>query len=719
MTELHHTRRAFLKGTGGLIVAAYLPSCGHTQRGAPDDFVANAFVRITPDNRVIFTLARVEMGQGTMTSETMLVAEELGLELKEIEVEHAPNHADYRNPQFLVQSTGGSTSTTTSFEPLRQAGAMAREALLGAAAAEWGVPKNELVLEHKLVRHAKTKREAKMGDFAVRARDFVDSDAKPKPREEWKLIGTSQARIDAKAKVDGTAVFGADPDPPNLEVAVVIHGPYGSTLVSYDADAAQKMPGVKAIFPISTGVAVVADRYPRARKAASAVKVEWSKSDFSTKQMFAEYGALLDKNPGDEARDDGDADEIIEKSANAISAEYRFPYVAHAAMEPMTTTVWVDGDRCEIWAPTQATMLNATIASEVTGISKDKITVHQTLLGGGFGRKGYGDVVQQAAEIAKQRPGPVRLMYSREDDIQRDLFRPASLHRVRAVVDKGKPIAWTHSLVTQSSLFTELMKPLLKEAVPGFMAGAALWGARTFAPDPSILEGATTLPYAIENVKVCYHRSETVVPTGVWRAVGHTFNGFVSETFIDELAVLAKKDPYEFRRDLLQAHPRHLAVLETAAKKGDWGKPLANGRARGIAVHESFHSYASVVVEASLDGKLPRVDRVVVAVDCGVVINPDGVRAQVESGVIYGLASALTQQAITLVDGRVEQSNFHDFELLRMHQCPKIEVHLVKSDAAPTGIGEVAVAPTPPAVANAFFQLTGKRIRELPIRLEA
>lgn len=718
MNELNFTRRTLLKGAGGLIVAAYLPGCGHTQRGAPGDFAPNAFLRVTPDDRVIFTLARVEMGQGTKTSETMLVAEELNLDLAEIEIEHAPNHSDYKNPDYMIQSTGGSNSTKSSYEPLRKAGAVTREALLGAAAAEWGVERASLSMEHKKIRHAASGREAAIGAFAARAPDFVDEDAKPKPKKDWRLLGTSPKRVDAQSKVDGTAIFGADPDPANVEVAVVIHGPHGAKLESFDAEAAKKMPGVKAIFAISTGVAVVADRYPRARKAAGAVKTSWTKSEFSSEKMFQEYRALLEKSAGDSALDEGDAEELVEKAPHKVTAEYRFPYIAHAAMEPMNATVWVDGDRCEIWAPTQATMMCASVAAAVTGISRDKIRVHQTLLGGGFGRKTYGDVVAQAAEIAKQRPAPVRLMYSREDDLQRDLFRPASLHKISGVVEKGKLVAWAHRLVAQSSLFTEETKPMLEEVVPKFMTGAALWGARTFAKDSSIVEGAATFPYAVENIKVSYHRTETPIPTGVWRSVGHSFNAFVVETFLDELGALAKKDPYELRRELLRDQPRHLAVLEAAAKHAEWGKALPPGRARGIAVHESFHSYAAIVVELSLDGKKPRVERVVAAIDVGTVLNPDGVRAQVESGVVYGLASALTRQAITFAGGRAQESNFHDFELLRMHECPKIEVQVIDSDAPPTGIGEVAVAPTAPAVANALFHLTGKRVRELPIKLE-
>jgi isoquinoline 1-oxidoreductase/isoquinoline 1-oxidoreductase beta subunit len=701
--------------TGGLLVGAYLPGCKHTQWGAPGDFAPNAFVRVTPDDRVIFTLARVEMGQGTMTSETMLVAEELNLDPKEIEVEHAPNHEDYQNPDYLIQNTGGSNSTKSSYEPLRRAGATVREALLGAAASQWDVPKGELVLEGKTVRHSKSSREIRIGALAERARDFIDDDAEPKPRSEWRYLGKPQPRRDAQSKVDGTAIFGADPEPAGVEVAVVLHPPYGGALEIFDASEAKKMPGVRAIFEVPSGLAIVADRYPRARKAANAVKVQWTKSTFSTEQMFADYGALLDVDDGSSARSDGDVEDVFEENKQIIEAEYRFPYVAHATMEPMTTTVWVQEKRCDVWAPTQSTTLCANMASEVLDMPAKYIHVHQTLLGGGFGRKAYGDVVREAAEIAKHRPAPVRLIYSREDDLQRDLYRPASLHRLRAAIDGDTILAWQHRIVSQSSLFNAGGKDMMKEILPLGPEEMAVSVARSLVTDGSIVEGAANLPYAIENVEVSYHSVDTPIPTGVWRSVGHSFNAFIAETFIDELATMLGKDPFLYRRDSLAKFPRHLGVLNLAAEKAGWDQPLAEGHARGIAVHESFHSFAALVVELSLVDKKPRVHRVVAAVDCGLVMNPDGLRAQVESGVIYGLSSALTRHAITIKDGWVEQSNFHDFEVLRMHECPKIETHLVDSDAPPTGIGEVAVAPIAPAVANALARLTGKRYRELPL----
>lgn len=719
MSEAVHTRRAFLRGVGlaagGLAIAVHLPSCARVQRGAPGDFAPNAFLRVTPDDRVIFTLARVEMGQGVTTSETMLVAEELNLDPKEIEVEHAPNHEDYKNPEYLIQSTGGSNSTKTSYIPLRKAGAMVREALIGAAAANWAVARSEVTLEGKELRHLATKRTIKIGALAERAGDFLDEDAEPKPRAEWRIIGKSQPRLDAQAKVDGTAIFGADPEPPGTETAVLVHGPFGSELESFDAAAALKMPGIKAIFAVSKGVAVVADRYPRARKAAALVKTTWTASNFSSDGLFADYARTLDEEDGDSARSEGDVEDVFETATQQVKAEYRFPFLAHATMEPMNATVWVQADRCDVWAPTQATMSCANITSRVTGMSAKKIHVHQTLLGGGFGRKTYGDVVELAAEIAKERPNPVRLVYSREDDLQRGMYRPLSLHRIRGAVRGGEIAAWEHTMIAQSALFTPGMKPMLEEVVPRFLTGMALGAAKSFATDGSVVEGANTIPYAIENIEVAYHVGEAPIPTAVWRSVGHSFNAFVVETFFDELAALAGKDAFTYRRDLLARHPRHLAVLERAAKEAQWGKSMPAGHAQGLAVHESFGSFAAIVAEVSVENGKPRVHRVVAAIDVGVAINPDGLRAQVEGGVIFALSSALTKEAITFENGRVQQSNFHDFESLRMHESPVIETHIIESDEPPTGIGEVAVAPTPPAVANALARLTGKRYRELPL----
>jgi isoquinoline 1-oxidoreductase/isoquinoline 1-oxidoreductase beta subunit len=713
------TRRDFLRDSGlfagSLVVGLHLESCAHAPWGAPHDLAPNAFLRVTPDDRIVFTLARVEMGQGTMTSETMLVAEELGVDPALIEIEFAPNDSAYKNPDYGLQTTGGSNSTKSSFDVLRQAGATVREALLGAAMSELGVGRASLRLEGKAVRELPAGRTLRIGALAERARAFVNDRAPLKPRSEWTLIGRSRVRLDAQAKVDGSAVFGADPDPPGVEVAVVIRGPFGSALEGYDATTAKAMPGVKAVFPIASGVAVVADRYWRARKAAAAVSARWSKAEFGTDVLFADYARRLDQDAGRSARSEGRAEEVLRKSARVITAEYRLPFVAHVAMEPMTATAWVKDDACEVWAPTQSPTLCANVAARVSGISASRIRVHQTLLGGAFGRKSYADAVAEAVEISLNRHAPVRVIWSREDDIQYDMFRPGSLHRVRGAVDGGRALAWSHRLIAQSALLTDAMTDTAVELVPRMFAGATIWAMRTFTTDDSVVEGAADLPYAIENIDVRYQVAQAPIPTGIWRSVGHSFNGFVAETFIDELADALERDPFEFRRELLCDRPRHLGVLERAAKEAGWGTPLPAGRARGIAVHESFGGFVAAVAELSLEGGRPQVHRLVAAVDAGPVVNPDGVRAQIEGGLVFGLSTALTRQEITVKNGRVEQANFNDFEVLRMHQCPEIEVHIVESGFAMSGVGEIGVAVAAPAVANALFRLTGVRARTLPL----
>lgn len=717
------SRRAFLRdlaATGaGLAVAVHLPGCTSIpRRGAgPEDWVPNAVLRITPDDRIVFTLARVEMGQGTLTSETMFVAEELGAELSEVEVEHAPADRAYANPDWVLQTTGGSNSTRSSFEPLRRAAASVREALLAAAAETLGAPRAELELRGKVVVHTKTGERLPIGGLTERAKAHL-GDAEPKPRAEWRLLGRSQTRKDAQSKSDGSAVFSADLAPEGVEVAVVVRGPFGGRLLGFDADEASKQPGVKAVFEIPSGVAVVADGYHRAKKAARLVEADWSKSEVSTEALFKEYAAKLDEGYGDEVRDDGDVEDALEAATpeQTLEAEYALPFVAHACMEPMTATAWVRPGRTDIWLPTQSPAFVQLRAAEIAGVDADEVHVHQTLLGGAFGRKSLSDYAEEAVAISKARRAPVRLIWSREDDIRHGFYRPATLHRLKAVVREGRPVAWGHRMAGQSSMF-DLSEPMLEEIVPGFLTGLAQWGAETFGHDNSIVEGAHELPYAIEHVRVGYHRTYSPVPSAIWRSVGFSHNGFVVESFVDELAHAAKQDPLQFRKTLLAGHPRHLACLEAVERMSRWGEWRPRDRALGVAVVASFESVVAEVAEVSVEDGRPRVHDVWAAVHCGTAINPDGVKAQIEGGVIFGLSAALTQQAITVEDGWVQQSNFHDFEVLRMHECPNVHVEIIESDAPPTGTGEPGVPPAAPAVANAVFALTGERLRRLPLRL--
>ncbi len=684
---------------------------------AKDAFAPNAFLEVTSEHKIIFTLARVEMGQGTMTSETMLIAEELNQELSSIEVVNAPAHSAYINPEYSVQSTGGSNSTKTSFNLLRKAAAVVREALIGAAAEALGVARDTLKLEGIYVSHQASKQRLKIGSLIDAAKRHIDSSAQPKPSSQWKLIGKSQQRLDARAKVDGSAIFGADPTPKNVETAVVVHGPFGAKLLSFQSHGAEKLPGVRAILEIPSGVAIVADRYPQARKAVEKLEIVWSESNTSSQQLLKEYSQILEKDAGSTARSEGDASEIIDKAGSeTIRVDYEFPFLAHAAMEPMVATAWVRPDKCEVWAPTQSTSFCQNEAMRITGLSGDQVIVYQTFIGGGFGRKSYIDVVAEAVTISQKRGRPIRVVWSREDDIQQDLFRPASRHRLRSVLKNGKPQAWEHRMISQSSTFTQDFEGLMAEIIPSSLTGLALWGAKTFATDNSIVEGAKELPYDIKNLSISYHAAECPVPSGIWRSVGHSQNAFVTETFIDELATRSGHNPYEFRKELLTKHPRHLSTLELAVAKSGWGDKLPEGHALGLAVHESFNSFCTQVAEVSLlDDGTPRVHRVVAAVDCGTVVNPDGVIAQIEGGIIFGLSAAIKKQEITIEKGRVRQSNFHDFEVLRMHECPQVEVYIVPSEAPPTGVGEVGVPPIAPAVANALYVLTGRRKRRLPL----
>ncbi len=719
MKPILRSRRAFLRDTGlaaaGLTVAVHLPGCARLpSQGAPGDWTANAVLRITPDDRIIFTLARVEMGQGTLTSETMLVAEELNISPSEIEIEHAPAHPAYVNPNYGIQTTGGSNSTSSSFEPLRKAGAAVRQALIGAAAARWKVSGDEIQLEGKFVVHASTERRLNIGALVAEAQNYL-GDAEPKPKEQWRLLGKSQPRLDARSKSDGTAVFSADIRPKNVEVAVVVRGPFGSEVLSFDATSASKLPGIKAIFQIPSGIAVVADKYYRALKATRVLTVEWSTSELSSEGLFREYENKLKEGPGDVVRDDGDADAALQGQVG-LEAQYKLPFLAHATMEPPTATAWVQTDRTDIWAPTQSPTFCRNQAARITGQDAETISVYQTLIGGGFGRKALADFVVEAVHISKQRKCPVRLMWSRENDVQHDIYRPASLHRLKALLHEGQPVAWTHRMAGQSAIF-DTSEPMLEEMVPGFMTGMAQWGANTFTDDNSIIEGAKELAYDIGNIQVSYHRTFSPMICGIWRSVGYSANGFVTECFIDELAHAAKADPAEFRKNLLAHHPRHLRTLEAVMKASSWHSTPKKGRARGIAVHESFGSVVAQVAEISIENERPRVHKVWAAVECGLAINPDGVRAQIEGAIVFGLSTAVADQEITVKAGRVQQSNFHDYRVLRMNECPDIEVEIIASDAAPSGVGEPGVPPVAPAVANAVFALTGQRLRELPLKL--
>jgi len=726
-------RRAFLLGSasGMLAVGCALGPTGgrvwrhHRRTG---EFQPNAWIRILANGTIVFTLDRVEMGQGTMTSHAVMVCEELEVDPKQIEIEHAEARRAYINPdrQIRVQITGGSTSTRSSWEPLREAGAVAREMLRRAAAETWRVPLAECVASAGTIRHDKSRRVAKYGEL-VRAASRQDvPSVKLKEPAQWKLIGKSHDRLDARPKVDGTGVYGIDVKLPGLLTAVVVRPPvFGAKVRSYESMPARAQRGVFDVVEIPEGVAVIADGYWEARKGAERLAVQWDEGHGATLDTTTLSAAFerLTKSRGTKApRDDGDAYDAM--TGTVIEAIYKLPYLAHATMEPQNATAWIRNGRCEVWAPTQTPGIAQFRVAEAIGFDLDDVEIHTTMLGGGFGRRGLVDYAVEAARIAQQVGKPIKVIWSREDDQAHDFYRPMSVSRIKGAIDQRGIRAWLHRVVCQSIVANEagdFLGAMVPKATPRALrrmvaAGPPRMMARGTLNDMTSTEGAHDLPYAIPNLRVEYTPVEAPVPVGFWRSVGHSHNAFVVESFFDELAHAANRDPYELRRTLLAKHPRHLAVLELAATKADWGKPLPAGVGRGIALHASFESYCAQVIEAAVEGNRVRVHRVVCAIDCGRVVNPGLVAAQVESAVIFGLSAALKQQ-ITLREGRVQETNFHTFRALRMFESPIIETHIVPSTKDPTGVGEPGVPPVAPALCNAIFAATGKRIRTLPVEV--
>jgi len=712
------SRRDFLKAGAaagaGLTLAVYLPGCSRdgavaAAAVATPTFLPNAWLRIGPDGWVTVVVDRSEMGQGVDTALPMLVAEELDADWKRVRVEHAPPGKEYANPMFGIQGTGGSTSVRAAFKPLREAGAKARAMLVAAAAAEWGVDAGGLRTEKGQVIGAGGKK-LSYGALADKAATLpVPETVALKDPKDWKLIGTSVGRLDLEAKVTGRAGFGIDATAPGMLTALVARPPvFGGKVKSFDATAAKAVPGVKDVVQISSGVAVVAAGYWEAKKGRDALKVVWDDGELATtssESIRARFVSLAGR-PGVTARNDGNAAGALANGAKKIEAIYEVPYLAHACMEPMNCAAHVRTDGVTIWAPTQwqygGGLGTQGIAAKLTGIPEDKIEVHTTYLGGGFGRRFELDFVIDAVETSKATGTPVKVIYTREDDIQHDFYRPATYNKLAAALDEaGAPVAWTHKIVGPSI----------------FARFEALFGPLPKGIDGSSVEAAVEMPYLVPNVKVDWVRADVGIPVGFWRSVGNSQNAFIVESFVDELAHAAGKDPFEFRRGLLEKHPRHKAVLELAAEKSGWGQPLPAGRARGIALQESFASYVAEVAEVSVspEGKV-KVHRVVCAVDCGTVVNPDIVVAQMESAIVFGISAALSGE-ITIKDGRVVQANFNDYPVLRMNEMPVVEVHLVKSTEPPGGVGEPGTPPAAPAVCNAVFAATGKRIRKLPIKL--
>jgi isoquinoline 1-oxidoreductase beta subunit len=719
-------RRTFLKlgvsigaaAGGGLLLGFSLPAAsqGEAPKGksviggdgveTPQGgvFEPNAFVQIDNTGKVTLVIPKVEMGQGVYTSIPMLIAEELEVPIDSVVIDHAPpNEKLFTDPLLGGQLTGGSTSIRYAWEPMRQAGATARVLLVTAAAQQWSVDPASCHAERGEVVHAATHRRIGYGQLVDAASRLpAPQHVTLKDPKDFKVIGTTVKRLDSPEKVNGIAQFGLDVRVPDMVYAAIVNCPvFGGTLASVDDTAAKKIPGVRQVVKIDNGVAVVGDHTWAAKRGAAALVITWNEgagADFSTARVVQDL-ADASKRDGAVARKDGDIDQGFKDAKTRIDAVYQQPFLAHATMEPVNCTVWVRPDGCDIWVGTQVPTRAVDTAVKITGLGADKITVHNHLLGGGFGRRLETDFIGQALKIGKQLGTPVKVMFTREEDIQHDMYRPYYYDVISAGLDaNGKPIAWKHRIVG-SSILSRFAPPAVRNGV-----------------DPDAVEVSAQLPYDLPNQTIDYVRLEPrAVPTAFWRGVGPTRGTFVVESFVDELAAAAKVDPVKYRHDLLGKTPRAQNVLDVAAQAAGWGSTLPKGQGRGVSVMHAFGSFLGMVVDVTVndDGEVA-VNRVVCAVDCGMVVNPDTIEAQIQGGIVFGITAALYSE-VTIKDGRVEQSNFTDYRILRIDQTPPIDVHIVKSSEAPGGIGEPGTAALAPALSNAIFAATGKRLRQLPV----
>jgi isoquinoline 1-oxidoreductase beta subunit len=703
------SRRRFLRAAaaagGGLMLSLRLPLAGSDVAAADNGFVPNAFVRIGTDGQVILTMPYVEMGQGTYTSIPMLIAEELEVDLSQVRLEHAPpDEKRYGNPLLGgLQATGNSNAVRASWQPMRQAGATARTMLIAAAARRWNVGPASCRAESGEVFHVPTGKRLKYGELAAAAAEVpIPDNVALKQPNDFKLIGTRAKRLDTPAKVNGTAVYGIDVRPPNVKIATLAQSPvFGGRVKSVDDTAARAVKGVRQIVRLDDAVAVVADHMGAAKKGLAALEIEWDDGPHAKLNIDDIVHELEQATlkPGVVAQSIGDVGSAMARATTKVEATYQVPFLAHATMEPMNCTAHVRKDSCEVRVGTQVLARAQAAAAKTAGLPLDRVVVHNHLIGGGFGRRLDVDGVVRTVQIAQQVEGPVKVVWTREEDIQHDMYRPYWFDRMSAGLDeKGMPVAWSHRFAGSSVI--------ARWAPPFFNNGL----------DPDTTEGAINLVYALPSMHVDYVRVEPRgIPTAFWRSVGPSHNVFVVESFIDELAAAAKQDPVAYRLALLDKAPRAKAVLTLAAEKAGWGSPLPERVGRGVSLQYVFATYMALVaeVEVSKDGAV-RVRRVVCAVDCGTVVNPDTVQAQIQSATIFGITAALHGQ-ITLKNGRVEQGNFDSYQMLRIDEAPAIDVHIVQSFEPPGGMGECGTSAIVPAVANAIFAATGKRLRKMPI----
>lgn len=694
---------------GGLLISFKIPAANKfaalSETAAETAFIPNAFLNIGTDNSITVYLAHVEMGQGIWTTLPMLLAEELDVDLDQMTVKHSGAGKEFNHTVYGVQITGGSSTTWSEFDRYRNAGATARVLLTQAAAKRSGVAIQNCKTEKGVVIAGGKK--FTYGELAADAALLPVPEKVPlRTKADWKYIGKSTRRLEASVKTDGTAKFGMDIQFPGLLTAVVAHAPvFGGNVRSFDATKARAVPGVRQIVQIPTGVAVIADHYYAAQQGKKALQITWENGIganlFTTKQTDA-YRKLA-ATDGQTAQKKGDATAGLTKSAKILKAEYVFPYLAHAPMEPLNCTVKIEKDSCEIWTGTQMPAVERAAAAKILGFAPENVKINIPFLGGGFGRRATPatDFVSEAVHIAKASGKTIKMVWSREDDMKSGHYRPFFVHNVQAGLDqKGMPVAWKHNIVGQS---------IMKAAAPAF-------GEPRSPIDATSVEGVMGSPYltSVPDHFVGLHNTEEVVPVIWFRSVGHTHTAYVMETMLDELAHNAGRDPVEYRRDLFTEHPRHLAALNLVADKGNWKKELPQGRYKGVAVNEAFGSYVATIAEVSIVNGQVKVHKVDCAIDCGLAVNPEGVKAQTESGIIFGLTMALYGE-LTLEGGKLQQSNFYDYRIARMNESPEINVYIVESDGKMGGAGECAVPPTAPAIANAVFAATGKRIYNLPI----
>jgi isoquinoline 1-oxidoreductase beta subunit len=716
---LNISRRTFLKATalvaGGLVIAFAIPQAKRFLMPGKDKAVAdaetsklpapNAFLRIGTDNTITVMLAHSEMGQSIWTTLPMLIAEELDADWSTIKVEHAVAAPEYAHTAYGIQITGGSSTTWSEFDRYRQAGALTRALLISAAAQKLGVAADTLRTENGFV--VSDSEKISFGELAEVASDLpTPTSVILKEPKDWKIIGKSTKRLDGPEKINGTAKFGQDVQFAGLKTAMVAHSPvFGGKVKSFDATASKQIKGVQNVVQVPTGVAVIADHYWAAKQGRDALKIEWdlgANASLDSTAMLNEYQTLA-STKGLPAAKAGDTQAALAKATTIVEAEYVAPYLAHSPMEPLNCAVNISEDGCEIWTGTQMQTTDQGAAANILGLKPEQVKIHTLFLGGGFGRRANpaADFVSEAVHVAKAAGVPVKTVWTREDDVKGGYYRPMFMHKAKIGLGAdGMPTAWEHTAVGQSIMIgTPFESMMIKEGV-----------------DATSVEGTADSPYlkSIPNFQVSLHTIKATIPVLWWRSVGHSHSAYAMESLIDELAHAAKQDPLAYRRALLKDHPRHLATLNLAAEKAAWDKPLPKGVGRGIAVHESFGSFVTQIAEVSVEKGTLKVHRIITAIDCGLAVNPDSLHAQMESAISFGLGAAMFSE-ITFKDGQVQQSNFHDYQVLRMKDMPKVEVYIVPSTEKMGGVGEPGLPPVAPAVTNAIFAATGKRIRTLPI----